>query len=174
MLFYVQLAAAFTFDDYLIGKCLGYVLITIIAATIGMRITKLYRTILATGAVVLAFGLTTLLYAPYWQSWSTLVLTTSIRHPQNAKFQGELSLLLLEQSIRLEQNHYPEAETTAQRAIELWPLQPTPYVTLACLAKQRGDDSRARELMKMVSQRTPDLSKFAFVLSHFGLDPRPR
>lgn len=48
------------------------------------------------------------------------------------------------------------AERAAQRAIELDPSLPDPYLVLASLAEERGDDARARRILERASAHSND------------------
>ncbi len=170
MLLNAIVVADVSFDAHRTTKIVLLALAACAATAAVMRIFTRFR-LLACAVVALgcAFGLATTSYIPFWQSWHTLVLTTAGRHPENGRFQGELSNILIEQSVRLNQDMYDRAEEAAQRAIRLFPTQQTPYITLACLAKRRGEEREAIELLRRAEESGHSLHRFAFLLDHFGL-----
>ena len=78
------------------------------------------------------------------------MLTTSARHPDNGRFQEELSNLLLEQSIRLDQNLYDEAE---QRRIEIKLLKRTLAIAKIRLATANDKLNKTHEMREDFHQQ---------------------
>ncbi|MEZ6127905.1 MAG: hypothetical protein R3C59_04440 [Planctomycetaceae bacterium] len=169
MLYFVDLVAAISFDVHFRDRTIAWIAISAIGVLAAVRITRRALLSLAPGLTVFAFGLTTLCYSPLWQSTNTLVMTAAVRHPENGRLQGLLSTTLVAIAVDTQQNLYGAAEEAANRAIEIWPQQPNPYIALACIAQRNGDENRVRLMLDRFYEGGWDPHEFETMLNHFGI-----
>ena len=150
--------------------------------TMGVFVSKKFIQNTLVSAVLLVatvfFSWSTLAYAPSWQSWETLAVTTAQRHPRNGEFQGHASVIYLVQAgfhrhidnAERTRSFEELAEYSARRAIELRPAQRSPYFTLACLAAIQNDRPTAIDFLRQFIQHGGEVSNFPDLLTVYRVD----